>query len=275
LVAALGLSLATNISYAVALKGTVARPIPLWPATEVQLAMCFSNVIIPVVGGFGLQVRFLQEEGADLPTAVAAGGLLSSVATVLTQLPMFLLGLWLSPRAVTIGGISTERLLGMAGLALVGAAVVAALLALVPRLRSLAHTFVRGATDTFLTALRSPRQLALLVGGNAATGLLYALSLWMCLYAFGVHPPFLTVMAINMGVSFAGALIPLPGGGSSTRAVGLTALIAGLGVHAQVAVAATLAYQLVGTYVPAALGWPATRDLLTNRWAATNHSDVT
>ena len=265
LVAALALSLATNISYAVALKGTLPIHIPLWPAAEVQLAMSFSNLVIPVVGGAGLQIRFLQRRGANLPAAVAAGGILSAAGTVLTQLPMFLAGIWLSPRVIRLGGFSVSGMLEMFGLGLAGAAALVTASALLPRFRRVVVAFGRGMVTTVWTAVRTPRQLVLIVAGNAATGLMGGLSLWLCLYAFGVSIPFLTVMAANMGVSCLAALVPVPGAGSGAGAIGLTAVLVGLGVHAPVAVSATLAGQIVGTYLPALAGWVATRHLISHR----------
>jgi uncharacterized membrane protein YbhN (UPF0104 family) len=103
------------------------------------------------------------------------------------------------------------------------------------------------------------------VAGNAITGLLYGLSLWLCLYAFGVSMPFLTVMAVNMGVSCVAGLVSLPGAGSGAGAIGLTAVLISLGVHAQVAVSATLASQIVTIYLPAVAGWIAIRHLIARR----------
>ena len=65
--AALAVSLLTNVAYAVALKGTVTAPIPLWPTTEVQLAVTYANVILPVLGGTALQIRFLQRRDVEVP----------------------------------------------------------------------------------------------------------------------------------------------------------------------------------------------------------------
>src|SRR6202035_1757578 len=70
---ALAISLATNIPYAIALMGTLPLRLPLWPTTELQLGMSFSNLAIPMIGGTGFQIRLLQRQGADLPTAGAAG----------------------------------------------------------------------------------------------------------------------------------------------------------------------------------------------------------
>ncbi|HEX7521514.1 MAG TPA: lysylphosphatidylglycerol synthase domain-containing protein, partial [Acidimicrobiia bacterium] len=76
---AFALSLVANVAYAIGLQGTVPVRLPLWPTTEVQLGMSFSNLAIPAIGGQGMQVRFLQKMGVDLSSAVAAGGILSTV----------------------------------------------------------------------------------------------------------------------------------------------------------------------------------------------------
>ena len=60
--------------------GTVPIRLPLGPTVELQVAMSFSNLAIPAVGGLGVQVRYLQKQGVDLPSAVAAGGVLNSAA---------------------------------------------------------------------------------------------------------------------------------------------------------------------------------------------------
>src|SRR5260370_30824119 len=53
---------------------------PLWPTVELQVGLSFSNVAVPL-GGPAMQVRFLQHHGSDLAEAIAAGGLLSTVAS--------------------------------------------------------------------------------------------------------------------------------------------------------------------------------------------------
>ena len=104
---ALVLSLATNIPYAIALMGCVPIRLPLWPTTETQLAMSFGNLAIPAIGGIAIQIRFLQKRGLDLASAVAAGGLLSTVANVVCQILLFVIAVVLSPTTVDIGPIDT------------------------------------------------------------------------------------------------------------------------------------------------------------------------
>ena len=106
-VLAVVLSLATNIPYAIALMGCVPIRLPLWPTTETQVAMSFGNLAIPAIGGIAIQIRFLQKRGLDLASAVAAGGLLSTVGNVACQILLFFLALLLSPQQVDIGPVDT------------------------------------------------------------------------------------------------------------------------------------------------------------------------
>src|SRR5260370_32507707 len=101
--------MATNVAFAIALLGTVRTRLPLGPTTELQVAMSFSNLAIPAVGGTAVQIRFLQKQGVDLASAVASGGLLSNVAMVVTQLGLFGLALWLSPNQLRFPNINLRR----------------------------------------------------------------------------------------------------------------------------------------------------------------------
>ncbi len=95
---ALVLSLVANVAYAVALQGTVRVRLPMVETTEVQLGMSFSNLAVPAIGGQGMQVRFLQKLGVDLPSAVAAGGVLSAFGGLVAALGLFALALLVEPR---------------------------------------------------------------------------------------------------------------------------------------------------------------------------------
>jgi uncharacterized membrane protein YbhN (UPF0104 family)/tRNA A-37 threonylcarbamoyl transferase component Bud32 len=261
-VAAVGLSLATNLANAVALMGTLALRLPLWPTTELQLASSYSNLVVPVVGGTALQIRFLQRQGSDLPTAVAAGGLLSIVGAILVRVPLFAVAVALSPHRLHLGNISASKILQFVLLAIFAVAGIAGLALGVPRLRRLVLPPLKEAGITVWTALRSLHQLSLLVTGNLCAALLYGLCLLCCLHAFGATVSFWSVLAINIGIGLLASLVPLPGGGAALGAVGLSAALAGLGVPTEVAVATTLANQLVGSYLPALPGFFATRHLL-------------
>jgi undecaprenyl-diphosphatase len=259
---AFALSMATNVAFAVALLGTVPTRLPLGPTTELQVAMSFSNLAIPGVGGTAVQVRFLQKQGVDLASAVAAGGLLSQAASIVTQLALFGLAVWLAPNRLRLGSLNGTGLLRFLVIAALVLGVVAAAVLGVPRLRRAVLPPVERAASTIWEALRSPRRLVLLIGGNVAAAVLYGFCLFACLAAFGVTVSFWSLLAVNIALGTLASLIPIPGGGAAVGSVGLSGALVAFGVSSEVAVAAVLANQLVVNYVPAIPGWFATKGLV-------------
>lgn len=261
LAAAFAISMSTNVAFGVAMLGTVTQSLPLWPTVELQVALSFSNVAVPM-GGTALQIRYLQRQGCDLPTAIAAGGLLSTLGSGGAWVPLLVLAVGLSPRAIHFGNLPTGVLpavtLGLGLLALVGAGLVVGM----PRLRRIVLPPVTHAAGSVWGAVRSPRRLAMLLGGNLVVGLLMGVSLTACLLAFGAHVPFWTVVALAVAISGIAALVPIPGGGTALSAVGLSGALVALGIGQEPAVGAVLANQLIMTYLPAVPGWFATRDLV-------------
>src|SRR4029077_16748050 len=109
-IVALLISLATNLPYAVSLMGTVRMRLPVVQTTELQVSMSFANLAIPPVGGMASQVRFLQKQGVDLASAVASGGLLSTVANVVVSIALMFVAIAVSPDAFKVGDVPTEGL---------------------------------------------------------------------------------------------------------------------------------------------------------------------
>jgi undecaprenyl-diphosphatase len=259
---ALALSLVANIAYAFALQGTVRVRLPIIATTEVQLGMSFSNLAVPAIGGQGMQVRFLQKLGVDLPSAVAAGGVLSAFGGLVAALGLFVLALLVEPAHVDLSLIPTNGLL-LTTLLTVGLVVVTGtVVGLFPRLRALVFPPLTRALSTMWTAIRSPWQLSLLVGGNVLATLLSTWCLMACLAAFGGHTSFWALLAANIGVVTIASIVPIPGGGTAVGTVGLSAVLVSFGVPREIAVAAVLANQLAYYYLPAVPGWFATRDLI-------------
>ena len=257
-VVAFVLSFLTNVGYAIALMGASSRGLPLGATIELQVATSFSNLAIPL-GGAGFQVRFLQKHGVDLASAVAAGGLLSTVAGIAVQLGILAVALPLSPHAVNvplhgiaIGGAGLGVFLVVAG-ALVGA---------VPLLRRKFLVPAEHAIATVFAALRSPSRLVMLVTGNVIATGLGTLSLLACLEAYGHSVSVWTLLAVSISVSTIASLIPIPGGSTAVGSVGLSGALGLFGVPQDAAVAAVLTSQVVGTYLPAIPGWFATQDLI-------------
>jgi len=262
LVVAFVLSMATNLAYAVALLGTVPTRLPLGPTTELQVAMSFSNLAIPGIGGTAVQVRFLQKQGVDLASAVASGGLLSQAASIVTQLALFGLALWLAPNSIQLGNINGSALLRVLVIVVGVLGATAVVVVGIPQIRRTAVPTVERAVATIWEALRSPRRLVLLIGGNIAAAVLYGFCLVACLAAFGATLSFWSLLAINIALGTLASLIPIPGGSAAVGSVGMSGALIAFGVSSEIAVAAVLVNQLVVNYVPAVPGWFATKSLV-------------
>jgi len=259
---ALALSLATNFAYAIALLGTVPIRLPLLATTETELAMSFSNLAIPGIGGVALQIRYLQKQGVPLASAVAAGGFLSGFVNTIEQLVLFVIALVLSPASVQLGDIPTSSVVDVVLVVVLLAGVAAGLLFGIPRIRRRVLPPVGEALHTLGSAMRSPRRLGLLFVGNVLATLLYAFVLIACIAAFGGHVSFWTVLVLNIGIGTIAAMVPVPGGNTAVGAIGMTGALTTVGVGTEIAVAAVLLDQIVVTYIPAVMGWFATRHLM-------------
>jgi uncharacterized membrane protein YbhN (UPF0104 family)/tRNA A-37 threonylcarbamoyl transferase component Bud32 len=259
---AFGLSMATNPTFAVALMGTVPERLPLWPTTECQVAMSFSNLAVPYVGGTAVQIRYLQKQGLDLRSAIASGGLLSGIANIVTQIGLFIVALVLTDEDFHLDEIPTDSIAAVILFVVAIVALAVGVIVGVPRFRHRVLPIVKPAADTIWAALHSPHRVFQLLAGNAAASLLYGLCLLACLAAYGSTIPFWTLLAVNIGVSTIAGLIPVPGGGTAIASVGLSAALTAVGVPEAVAVAAILTNQIVVSYLPAVPGWLATRDMM-------------
>ncbi len=261
---ALILSLVTNVPYAIALIGSVPRRLPFWPTTELQVAMSYSNLAIPSVGGLALQVRFLQRQGIDLSSALAAGGVLSMFGSAATQIAMFLAAIWLAPDSFHLDNLPVSGIVRSVGIGLIGIAVLLGIAFGIGPVRRFVRVPIANAARTIWAAISSGRQLALIVGGHAVTNVMYAYCLLCCLRAFGGALSLWTLLAITTGVTTLSSLVPIPGGATAVGSLGLSGAMAAFGVPNEIAVSAALTNQIVVSYLPAIPGWFATRHMLHN-----------
>jgi uncharacterized membrane protein YbhN (UPF0104 family) len=262
LVVALVVTLLTNVAYAIAMMGTVPINLPLLRTTELQLSVSFANLALPGIGGSASQVRFLQKQGMDLPGAVAAGGLLSTVSNLVVQVGMLIVALELRPPSYHAAGIDTSALVSAALILVLAVAVVGGLSVGIPRLRRAVVPPTRSAASTLWSALRSPRRVFLMVFGNVAVTLMLAAVYAACLAAVGTTVNFWTLLSVNIVIGTIASAIPIPGGGTAVVSVGMSGALAAAGVPIDLAVAAALINQIVYVFLPAIPGWWATRDLL-------------
>jgi undecaprenyl-diphosphatase len=259
---ALLLSITTNVAFAVGLMGTTRLRLPFWATSELQVATAFSNLVVPVVGGTAMQIRFLQRQGANLATAIAAAGPVATVASMLAQLPMFVIAALITPDHLSLSNVpiakGLELLLGI----VVCLGIILGLTFGIPRLRRLVLPSLRDGAATVIAVVRSPRQLGLLLVGNVGAALLYCLCLLACLKAFGGTASIWTLLSLSIGVSALGSIIPIAGAGAAVSTIGLSGALIAAGIDKDIAVATGIINQLVVTYLPAIPGWLAIRDLI-------------
>ncbi len=261
IVIALVLAFASNIGYAIALQGTVPVRLPLWRTTELQVGMSFSNLAVPGVGGLAMQVRYLQRQGVDLGSAVAAGGLLSTVGNLVVAVALFALSVLIEPAHVNLSLLPTSGLAELVVATIAAVSVTAAAIIGIPRLRRAVMPPVHRAASTIWAAVRSPRLVAMLLGGNVIAALLSGYCMVACLLAFGGHAAFFSVLAAYIAINTIAAIVPIPGGGTAVSSVGLSGALVAFGVREEIAIAAVLVNQIIYNYLPAIPGWFATRDL--------------
>ena len=112
-------------------------------------------------------------------------------------------------------------------------------------------------------ARRSPRRIALLVGGSLATELIFPIALATFTLALGYHVSLGQVLLINISVGRLAGLLPIPGGIGVVEG-GLTFGLVQAGVPESVAFAAVLLYRVATFYLPPVWGFFALRWLERN-----------
>jgi uncharacterized membrane protein YbhN (UPF0104 family) len=262
LIVAMIISLLTNFATAIALMGTVPINLPLIRTAELQLSMSFSNLAVPAIGGMAAQIRFLQKQGVDLASAVASGGLLINVGNIVAQVMLLGVAVLLSPTSIHTEPIPTQKIVTLVLIAILVIALGVGLVMGIPKLRQMVVPPTKAAAATLWAAVRSPRRVALLLGGNAINAIMYAAVYAACIAAFGGSINFWTLLSLNIIISTLASLVPIPGGNTAVSSVGMSGALVAVGVPTSIAVAAVLADQLVSSFLPAVPGWWATNDLL-------------
>jgi uncharacterized membrane protein YbhN (UPF0104 family) len=225
------------------------------------VASSFANRLTPAsLGGFGLNVRYLQRAGLDRPAAVAAVAVNTAAGAL-----VHVLGLLAA--AVLVGhtrlhAASIPR--GWPGLVALAGVLAAGGLALWSPLgrRRLILPALRVGRE-LAGVLRRPGKAAQLLGGSAAVTLSYALCLAGCLAAFHAQVPLASTVAVYLAAAAVASASPTPGGLGAMEA----ALVAGLtavGAPAGPAVAGVLAFRLLTFWLPILPGWLAYRALRTD-----------
>jgi len=267
LAAAFVVGLTPNLTEAVALSGAVAEPLPLGPLVMLRLADGFLGLVGGTVATTAAAIRFFQRRGLSASIAVTSG-LLYSVSGFIDQMLISVVALFFVHDAFTFasqgsssdGGSSGSDVLWIVLGTLVVVGVGSGIAVAKPRLRHRVLDKVRpqaaAARDDLRTLAGEPGKLIRLFGANVATQVLFAITLGLCLRAFGTTVPLPVLLLVNTAGSLLGGVAPVPGGMGVIESV----LIAGLtaaGVEQDTAIAATFAYRLITAYLPPIWGWPA------------------
>ncbi|MCU0261941.1 MAG: flippase-like domain-containing protein, partial [Ilumatobacteraceae bacterium] len=264
LLAALLVGQLPRVATAGSLQTASPSPVPLERVTRLQFATTFVNLAVPSTAArAAVSIRFFQRSGATAAGAVSAGAL-DSVAGFVAQLSL-LIGL-LALGTATFGwkgipsGTADPSDLIVVLLVLLGiVAVLAIVVVAVPKLRAAAIR-IGGQLKEALAVLRSPAAVVELVAWNLAAELLFSLTIWIVLQAFGQDVGFGDVIIINEAVALFAGLMPVPGGVGVTEAA-LTAGFTAVGVPETVAFSAALCYRMCTFYLPPMWGYFAFNSL--------------
>jgi uncharacterized membrane protein YbhN (UPF0104 family) len=263
------LAQAARVTQATSSLGSIAADLPFGRVYMKQLATSYLNLAVPShVARVGVDIRFFQCQGLPGATAVTAG-VIDSIASTVVQGTLLVLLLIFSEANLSLhfdtpSGDSLRLLWILVGLLVVVVLVVL----LVRRIRRAITERVRTWLPQMrsgLNALRAPRKLAMLLGGNVATELLFASALGLFCRSLGYPIGLPDLLVINMSVSLLASFIPVPGGVGVTE-FGLTLGLTSVGMPEEAALAAVLLYRIASFYLPPVWGFFALRWLQRNRY---------
>lgn len=258
LLGALVLSATSYLAAALMLQGSSPVPLPLLANVQTGLAASFANRVTPgSVGGFGVNIRYLQRNGLELPVATAAIAL-NSTASFVAHMSL------LVTSAVAVGSLGIgdvklptgwHLLVAVAvGLALAGVVV------FLPVVRRRVGPVAADAWSGIREVLRSPGRATRLVLGAYGNLLSYFGAFAISCLAFGLDIGLQKELVVFLGGSIVGGAAPTPGGLGGIEAA-LIAGLTGLGADPGPAVAGVLTYRLVTFWLPTLPGWLAFRHL--------------
>jgi uncharacterized protein (TIRG00374 family) len=258
-----------RLTQACSTLGASPVPLALGPVYALQLAVSYVNLAIPSSAArIAVNIRFFQRHGVPPGSAVAVGAL-DGFSGFIVQALLLITILLLSPVSLDLDLDSTDpsAALRLLGLVVAGVALAVVVVLVIPKLRRAVFGWLgkmlheaRGA----LKGLRSPRRIGLLLGGNLATELLFALTLATFVQALGYSVGFGEVLLVNIGVALLAGVLPIPGGIGVAEG-GLTWGLMQLGVPQEPAFAAVILYRLATFYLPPVWGFFAMRWLERNK----------
>jgi uncharacterized membrane protein YbhN (UPF0104 family) len=241
-------------------------PVPLGRLTLLEFAITFVNLAVPSTAArVAVNIRFFQRNGLDRTTAIAVGGL-DSVAGFVAQISLIvvIVGFGLGSLNLDISADAPDFSGRLLLIAIVALAIGIAVVAFVPKFRDPVVSVARTTWTRVGPMLTSPRRLISVVLANLLVQLLFSLTIYTVLRAFGQDVGFADAVLVNVTVALFAGLMPVPGGVGVTEAA-LTAGFVAIGVDSATAMAAAITYRLVTFYAPPLLGYFAMRSLRQQR----------
>jgi uncharacterized membrane protein YbhN (UPF0104 family) len=257
-----------RFTWAVATQAACPEPVPYWPVALLQLAIPFFNLLAPyTVARMAVNIRFFQRQGVGSAEAVSIAAI-DTLGGTAAQIIIIAGALLFGFAAINLNLQNTSsadegRLLQLLVVVLLLVVAAGMIVVIAPALRrrlvNRVKPWLQAAGHT-LAGVRSPRRLALIIGGNLASEVLQALTLTIVVYAYGGSTTFVTMLVVEAGVGLFASLIPIPGGIGVVEGaliVGLTAA----GIDQPTAIATAVTYRLCTYYLPPIWGWFAYRAL--------------
>jgi len=244
-------------------------PLPVGPVLELQYVLAYIGLAVPSAAGrLAVMMRFFQRVGGSASTAVGVSAI-DSMANFVAQVGLLLVitmfGLGSLDLQITSatgeldGDAASLVLLVGVGLLLAGVVVLA-----VPKLRRKVIPVVTQVREG-LQSLRSPTKVAMVIGGNTLTQVLYGMVLVAAAAATGADVSIADAVLINTFVTLFAGILPIPGGVGVSEA-GLTAGLVAAGMSEPAALCAALLHRVMTAYLPPVAGFFAMRSLREQRY---------
>jgi uncharacterized membrane protein YbhN (UPF0104 family) len=253
-----------RISGALATIGASPVPLPLGPVVELQFVVAYIGLAVPSAAGrLAVMMRFFQRVGGSSSTALGVSAI-DSAANFLVQVGLLIvvtafglgtLDFQLTSAVSELEGASATLVVLMA----LGFVVAVVAVLAVPKLRRKALPVVAQVKEGF-QSIRSPSKIAMVIGGNALSQVLYGITLAAAAAATGAHVDIADAVLINTIVTLFAGVLPIPGGVGVSEA-GLTAGLVATGMSDSAALCAALVHRVVTAYLPPVAGFFAMRSL--------------
>ncbi|NUR27386.1 MAG: flippase-like domain-containing protein [Catenulispora sp.] len=250
----------TYVAAALNLMGCVKERLAFRTSVGAQVAAAFVGLVAPgAVGGLAVNTRYLQRAGIPVARAVTSVGVSQVVAFTCYVLLLLLFSAFAGSRQQDGDGLSAITPSATVTGVIVGLAVLCVLIAAIPRLRTMAVRRIKPLiTDVWpevLQVARSPRKLAMALGGAVGLPLAASVCLWASVNAVSDSETSLAAMGVAYLVAKAlGSLVPTPGGIGGIEAA-LTAGLTTAGIPSAVAATAVIVFRLLTWWLPVIPGW--------------------